>query len=318
MKKMTNIIVGCGGSGAKIAASMAELMGQDPSWRHEMDDNVYFMLLDTDRGDLEQYADKIKRAAPNIHVSDLLTTNGYSNVGEILDDLAPGTRTGSPETDRKALARCADRWWFIDKNKSDFSSAGPFRAPEVSRITTGAGQVPMVSYIATWAAMKSTPRSPTSIESSIEHLCERISNRKVGISFGGESPLGEFNIFFVGSLAGGTGRGALIPVAFKLKEVFYKKFGRIPFISGYLIDQSCFERLREDHERLPQMMNAMTGWSEVSTWISCYQNHKLSKFGYSLPGMTNMHDKANDVLSSLVEIEQISRASDTKDIAKPR
>ena len=86
MKKMTNIIVGCGGSGAKIAVGMAELMGQDPSWRHEMDENVYFMLLDTDRGDLDAHAAKLRAAAPNIHVASLLTTNGYQTVGEILDD----------------------------------------------------------------------------------------------------------------------------------------------------------------------------------------------------------------------------------------
>lgn len=313
MKKMTNIIVGCGGSGAKIAVGMAELMGQDPSWRNEMDENVYFMLLDTDRGDLDAHAAKLRAAAPNIHVSSLLTTNGYQTVGEILDDLAPGTQTGKPETDRLALERFAERWWCREKNASDLNSAVPFSAPKVSRITTGAGQVPMVSYIASWIAMKPTARSSNSIETSIVDLCQKISERRVGINFDGVNPMGEFNIFFLGSLAGGTGRGALIPVAFKLKEVFYKRFGRIPFISGYLMDQSCFERVRGPHEALSQMMNSMTGWSEISSWLSYYEEAcggpvKSTNYGYSLPGFSNMHDRANDVLSSLLQLDEIAAA----------
>jgi hypothetical protein len=313
MKKMTNIIVGCGGSGAKIAVEMAKLMGQDPSWRHEMDENVYFMLLDTDRGDLEAHSAKLKAAAPNIYVASLLTTNGYQTVGEILDDLAPGTSTGKPETDRLALERFAQHWWFVDKNAADLNSARPFRAPKVSRITTGAGQVPMVSYIASWIAMKPSRRSTNSIETTIQNLCQEISQRRVGINFDGENPMGEFNIFFLGSLAGGTGRGALIPVAFKLKEVFYKRFKRIPFISGYLMDQSCFQNKRAPHEELPQMMNSMTGWSEISSWISYYDEEcggrvQPTNYGYSLPGLSNMHDRANDVLSSLLELDDIAGA----------
>lgn len=125
--------------------------------------------------------------------------------------------------------------------------------------------------------------------------------------------MGEFNIFFAGSLAGGTGRGALIPVAFKLKEVFYRRFGRIPFISGYLMDQSCFERIREPQEALSQMMNSMTGWSEISSWLSYYGEEcggrvTPTNYGYSLPGFSNMHDRANDVLSSLLHVDAVAAA----------
>jgi hypothetical protein len=304
MKKMTNIIVGCGGSGAKIAVGMAELMGQDPSWRYEMDENVYFMLLDTDRGDLDKHVAKLKNY-PNVYVASLLTTNGYRNVDEMLRDMAPGTQTGRPETDRIALERFAKRWWCAEKNAPEFLSAMPFDAPDVDNITDGAAQVPMVSYIAAWNSMKPSKGSPNSIEGKINDLCQAIANRKVGINFDGESPMGEFNIFFLGSLAGGTGRGAIIPVAFKLKEVFYKRFGRIPHISGYLMDQSCFVKNREPHNVLPQMMNSMTGWSEISSWLSYYYEETSGKvartnYGYSLPGISNMHDEANDVLSSLL------------------
>jgi hypothetical protein len=312
MKKMTNIIVGCGGSGAKIAVGMAELMGQDPSWRYEMDENVYFMLLDTDRGDLDKHVAKLKNY-PNVYVASLLTTNGYQTVGEILDDLAPGTQTGKPETDRRALERLAARWWCAEKNAPDFDSLRPFTVPDVKVITDGAAQVPMVSYIASWIAMKPSKSSPNSIGGKINELCQIIAQRKVGINFDGESPMGEFNIFFLGSLAGGTGRGAIIPVAFKLKEVFYNRFGRIPHISGYLMDQSCFERGREPHNVLPQMMNSMTGWSEVSSWLSYYGEEtggkvNRSNYGYSLPGVGNMHDEASDVLSSLLAEAKIADA----------
>ena len=311
MKKMTNIIVGCGGSGAKIAVGMAELMGQDPSWRHEMDENVYFMLLDTDRGELDKYVARLKNY-PNVYVASLLTSNGYQTVGEIVDEMAGGTQTGESETDRLALERLATRWWCANKNASDFDSLGTFTVPEVKVLTTGAAQVPMASYIASWIAMKPSKRSPNSIEGKIKELCEIIAKRRVGINFDGESPVGEFNIFFLGSLAGGTGRGTIIPVAFKLKEVFYKKFGRIPHISGYLMDQSCFEKGREPHNVLPQMMNSMTGWSEVSSWLSYYSEETggnvRSNYGYSLPSFDNMHDEASDVLSSLLAEAKIANA----------
>ena len=327
MKKMTNIIVGCGGSGAKIAVQMAKLMGQDPAWRHEMDENIYFLLFDTDRGDLEKYVAELEDpgiTAPNVHVTSLLTTNGYQLVGEIIDDLSSGMIHDNPDHKRKALERFGKRWWLRNgKNATDLESAVPFTAPGVKKITSGAAQVPCVSYVASWISMKPGIKKQNSIETSIESLCKKISENKAGIDYGGDNPLGEFNIFYLGSLAGGTGRGALIPVAFKLKEVFYKQFGRIPFISAYLMDQSCFEANREPHNALPQMMNSMTGWSEISSWVSYYDEEtsgkvKKTNYGYSLPGITNMHDADHDVLSSLLSDSKIADADKKSDYGLDR
>jgi len=298
---MTNIIVGCGGSGAKIAASMAALMGQDPSWRYEMDENVFFLLLDTDAEDLEKSERAIKNAAPDIHVTTVVTTAGYTNPGDILQGMKSGMRTGDPKTDKLALQRFAEHWWCNEPNASDIEKAQPFQIPKVVNLTTGAGQVPMVSYLAAWRAMESTANNPTSIGTAISGLCTSIANIRSYAPTTGRT----FNIFFVGSVAGGTGRGALVPVAFKLKEVFYDRFQQVPFISAYLLDQDCFERTRQPQHDLPQKMNAMTGWSEIAGWLNYYEEQTSGKaknrsdYSYFLPGSLNMHNPSNDVISSM-------------------
>ena len=298
---MTNIIVGCGGSGAKIAASMAALMGQDPSWRYKMDENVFFLLLDTDAQDLDNSERAIKNAAPDIHVTSVVTTAGYTNPGDILQGMKSGMRTGDPKTDKLALQRFAEHWWCNEPNASDIEKAQPFQIPKVVNLATGAGQVPMVSYLAAWRAMESTANNPTSIETAISGLCTSIVNIR------SNEPTTErrFNVFFVGSLAGGTGRGALVPVAFKLKEVFYERFRQVPFISAYLLDQDCFERTRQPQNDLPQRMNAMTGWSEIAGWLNYYEEQtsgnskNRSDYSYFLPGSLDMHNPSNDVISSM-------------------
>ncbi|MEI6606042.1 MAG: tubulin-like doman-containing protein, partial [Verrucomicrobiota bacterium] len=309
MKIMTNIFVGCGGTGAKVALQLSKLMGEDPKWRYEMDENVYFFLLDTDQKDLDKYASEIHTCAPDVYVSSFLTSDGFGTPGEILSEFIPGLTEGSAEQQLKSLNRFSEHWWCSRPDAADAKSIDMFRVPRVAQIMAGAGQVPMVSFLAAWQAMKGTSRNVNSIEKELDKLCTEIGNRRVDINFSGDNPLGEFNIFFVGSVAGGTGRGCVIPIAFKMKEVFFSRFGRIPFISGYFLDQDCFQAGRRDHEVLPQMMNAMTGWSEMSSWLALYEKEHSKTgsanvaYGYSLPGLTATHDPDYDVLHSPMDGE---------------
>jgi len=296
---ITTILVGCGGSGAKTACELSDLMSQDPQWRHEMDECVYFLLIDTDQGDLDRYASRLRKSAPGVYVASLLSSEGFGTVGEILAEFVPGLEHGDEEEKRKAFERFAGHWWFEHPAHPTYESAHAFRAPNVARITAGAGQVPMVSHLAAWHAMKASAKTVNSIEDTIRKLCEVIANRRAGIDFSGGDPLAEFNIFFIGSVAGGTGRGCVIPVAFKFKEVFVSRFKRVPYVSGYLLDQACFEVGRDHHEGLPQMMNAMTGWSEVSAWFTAFREG-MEK-AYSLPGTRRIADTAFDVLRSPLE-----------------
>ena len=302
-KKMTNIIVGCGGSGAKTATELAELMGQDPQWRHEMDQNVFFMLIDTDQNDLDRYSRLLRGSAPDVHVSSILSTAGFNTVGEILAEFIPGLMNGTDAEKRIAMERFSEHWWFENQGDLDFNSANPFRAPLVAQIKTGAGQVPLVSHLAAWHAMRDNARTPNSIESTLINLCDVIAARRAIIDHGGSDPLAHFNIFFLGSVAGGTGRGCMIPVAFKFKEVLFNRFKSVPFISGYFLDESCFKEGRDMNEELPQRINAMTGWSELSSWISYYlananRGYRSDDYAYSLPSTSGTADASYDVLRS--------------------
>ena len=300
MKNMTNIIVACGGSGAKIAVKIAELMGQDPKWRHEMDENIYFMLVDTDKGDLNEYASKLKSndIAPNLFVETCQTSMGYLSASAIIDDLI---RTQPSEA---GLARFAEHWWCGNDAAKARNELVPFLVGEVKDLTAGAAQVPMISLLAAWASMKDSPKNPISIERAMVSLCNQIAKVKPSINSQGENPLSKFNIYFVGSVAGGTGRGALIPVAFKMKEVFYERFKQIPVISAYLMDQSCFSNSRDPSHKMPQMINALTGWSEISSWLNSYAavvkdpTSKRRLYPYSLPGAGGLHDYRSDALRS--------------------
>lgn len=326
-KKMTSILVGCGGSGAKIATELANLMSQDPQWRYDMDENVFFMLVDTDQGDLNSYSDRLKASAPNVHVSSILSTAGFNTVEEILADFIPGLGKGDEDEQREAMSRFAEHWWFKNPSATSWENSEPFRARSVAQIKTGAGQVPLVSHLAAWYAMRDGKRITKSIESTLLELCETIAARRAIINHGDDDPLSTFNVFFLGSVAGGTGRGCIIPVAFKFKEVFFNRFNSVPHISGYFLDESCFKSGRDRHEELPQKLNAMTGWSELSSWLGLFHStetveSKDRNYGYSLPSMREPGDSSYDVLRSARQgrlgADRISKDQDASRRAKAR
>ena len=307
---MCHIVVGCGGSGAKTAHTLALLMAQDPRWRYEMDEHVYFLLIDTDRGDLSRYKLAIEAAAPHVFVTALQTSAGFNSPHEVVDQFRGGIdRTAAPDQRRRSMQRFSDHWWTRDPHADSFDAAHVFRVPFVDDITKGAGQVPMVSHIATWQAMRDNQRGNSSVEGTLSGLFQKIADTRSVKPAGDGGPLDNFNIMFIGSVAGGTGRGCAIPLAFKMKEVIFERFNSVPRISGYFMNEDCFDRRREPHESLPQIMNAMTGWSELSAWITHYQREQAGEYGgetgyrYRLPSPTRPDDEAYDVLRPIADIK---------------
>jgi hypothetical protein len=300
---MSHVFVGCGGSGAKIAVELCRLMAEDPRWRYEMDQHVFFLLVDTDGGDLEKCASSIRRTAPNIHVSILLTTSGFTAAWEMIDAFKSGIDGLEPDQRRSALQRFSHHWWVRDPYADSLVSAKPFRAPDVIDISSGAGQVPAVSYLAIWQAMRDNSGAVSSVETVINELFDRISQRRAELMVRRGDPLSDFNVMFLGSVAGGTGRGCAIPLAFKLKEMFRQSLGKAPPITGYFMHEDCFAANRESHERLPQVVNSMTGWSELSCWLGHIENEEKDKYSspayrFQLPSRTNPHKPSNDVVGA--------------------
>lgn len=301
---MSHVVVACGGSGAKSALRLAQLLAQDPQWRHEMDESVYFLLVDTDAGDLEKYEQSIRAATPRgVYVASLLTSRGFRAPYEIVQEFKAGIEAGMTHQP-SSLARFAEHWWVRNPEAHSFDEAGVLQVAHVDDITAGAGQVPAVSFLATWQAMVANKRAPMSVESVLESLFERMGNVRAPIAAGDAKPLEQFNIMFLGSVAGGTGRGCAIPIAFKMKEVLSKKLGGYPRISGYFLNEDCFVQRRQPHETLPQILNAMTGWSELSAWMHHFEaEHRGDYAGmgyrYSLPGLVKPEDADYDALGEL-------------------
>jgi hypothetical protein len=300
---MTHIVVGCGGSGARSAHRLAMLMKEDPYWRKNMANAVFFLLVDTDAGDLEKNVRLVKDSSiEDTCVESLHVSRGFSAPYEIVEEFRAGVNAGVGK-DPSSLVRFAEHWWTRHPDENSFEKAKPFMVPKLDDVTTGAGQIPMVSYLATWYSMKPNRRSTSSVEKVLEDLFKIIGDRRAPLPANDGSPLDSFNIMFLGSVAGGTGRGCSIPIAFKMKEMLWHVHGKSPTITGYFLNEDCFEKEREDYEVLPQMMNAMTGWSEISGWLTHYEHREGAGYRYSLPGITRTESGEYDVLGARKETD---------------
>ena len=289
------IVIGCGGSGAKTAKKLAELTAQDPRWRYEMDEAVHFFLVDTDKNDLQEYAQGIRDAVPGVHVRSFHSTDGFSSAEQLVNEFRPGLEGMSNQDRETAIRRLSEHLWAENPRGRTFEEAKFFRMPRVDSVQEGAGQVPMVSFVAAWQAMKSSSRSPSSLEGALAEFLQNIANVRAAKAAGTSSPIKQFNVLLVGSVAGGTGRGCATIVALKMKEMIAAKYGQQAWISGYFMNEDCFESVRKQEHVLPQMMNAMTGWSELSAWISL-RDKGDKEIVFRLPGQISPHDPEYDVL----------------------
>jgi hypothetical protein len=304
---MSHIIVGCGGSGAKSAQRLAALMAQHPYWRANMEDSVFFLLVDTDEGELSESEERIRRVAPSgTFVQTLNTTRGFSSAYELVDEFMEAVRRSDPP----AAKRFVEHWWT--QNWREVAAGGEplVFTPDLTEITAGAGQVPMVSFMAAWYAMKSNRRSKgDSVEGAINRLIEEIGNRKAHQKVSAGSPLDRSNVTFIGSVAGGTGRGCALPIAFKMKEMFHQRFDKGATIVGFFLNDDCFEQDLVGQNLLPVMMNSMTGWSELSTWVDL-GHHRSAPPKYRLPGLERPDQEDYDALGATEGGRDIQRPFD--------
>lgn len=289
-----NLIIGCGGTGSKSALRLARLMGDDPGWRSKAPKNFFFFLVDTDQGELDAMAAGIQRAIPDVEVGTYLLTEGFSNPAEIVADFVEGLERLPEEPRLAALSRFLAHWWSQDSQATAIEAARVFTIPHLRNVTTGAGQVPMLSFLAAWRSMQHRGATP-SLEDALSSFANRMLQERSTIPQSSNDQAA-FNVLLVGSLAGGTGRGCVIPVALKVKEVFAERLRRASGvdISAYLFDASCFAGIQQAQEALAQTMNSMTGWSELSVWADVEEHKRV----YALPGIVNMHDPLSDALRS--------------------
>lgn len=285
MPRNANILVGCGGSGIRTLIRLNELLAEDSYWRTRVDEDIYYVLVDTDTSAFDEFDTAIRQqlhgtALPVVKIVRL--AQGMNNLQPTVDEFFINRfPEGSDDAGRERLL---EHWW--NRGEDD-----PFRAPKVKPLYRGAGQCPPVSYFLTW-------RNLRQIEKIFDELIRDIQKRKAGT---GGNPLDELNFCVVGSVAGGTGRGCWELVSFKMRQLF-EKYGEVSTPVAFLFDATAFPEVMKKHpeQSLSMRVNALTGFSELACWmknLSTAGTSRSQTYQYKLPSMDSPADEHTDVLS---------------------
>jgi hypothetical protein len=287
MSNEAHIIVACGGSGIKTITRLNQLLSQDDYWRRRLDNDVYYVIVDTDVEEMKEFQEAVGRdlagSPDSLHITSISLAEGEATLQPLINRyLLDPFRSGSGR-DPRGRERLLKHWWNRGPD-------APFSAPSVIGLTKGAGQCPPISYFLTWCKLKS-------LETRFDDLIKAIQRRQ-----GGFSRTTVLNFLVVCSLAGGTGRGSWEIVAFKLREMF-RRYNMVPKPRAFLFDASIFEDLSRSapRQRLPMRVNSLTGISQLSCWVVnrlAGQQEPSSAYRYHLPSLESPEDDAADVLKA--------------------
>ncbi|MBM4237796.1 MAG: hypothetical protein FJ151_04855, partial [Euryarchaeota archaeon] len=289
----TNLFVGCGGSGIRTLMRLNELLSEDLYWRRQVDEQIYYLLIDTDVDVFDTFDSIVGRqlrgASPPRTVRVRLA-QGVDNLQPLANKHF--IRPFAVEGDRDAEQRLYDHWWAERRLR-------PYTAPDVKPLSKGAGQCPPAAYFLTWWNMREIDRAFDSIM------------REVIVRRGVES-LERMNFCVVSSLAGGTGRGCWKLVAFKVRQLFLRH-NKVPAPVAFLFDSSVFRDLMESYpeQRLAMTINSLTGFSELSCWVKNVYGRGRSgcpPIMYNLPDMEDPGKPAMDVLTVSIDLDQTAAA----------
>ncbi|HYF50458.1 MAG TPA: tubulin-like doman-containing protein [Planctomycetota bacterium] len=277
-----NILVGCGGSGIKTLIRLTALLSEDAEWRYRINNDVYYMAVDTEEDEVANFASNIRRClghGMDPVVEPVFLSQATNSLQPLVNRHFIDPFTGGQNP--KAAERLYEHWWNQGVGK-------PFKASKVSPLTDGAGQCPPISYFLAWEKLGG-------LNNRLNMLMEKIKERRIG------RPLEKINVVIVGSLAGGTGRGCWQLLAFKIRQYLQRYTSDAISTTAFLFDATVFEELAAPNsDQMDRMMiNALTGFSELSTWVNMAAletQGKSSGFVYRLPSMESPEDEDTDVL----------------------
>ncbi len=282
------LLVACGGSGIKTLMRFNEMMASNDEWRKRLPNDVAYLILDTEVELTEEFKGRVDRqmgelggsGMPLIRI--LQITKGLNDIGEIVDKAFYGG------ADDQAAARLRPNWWYNPDGRT------PFRAQFVKSIQDGAGQCCPVSYLCTWNAL---PEFDDILDDLLDNLKRRNMHE--------DRPLDNMQVYFVAGLAGGTGRGAWMPAAFKVRRYLEERGFKIN-PSGIFFERGCYPNVgQSDRDQdLRLKVNTVTGLSELSAWMRVLEGEE---YYFCLP----------DLYSPGVDPENPSGPSDTDVIRVP-
>jgi hypothetical protein len=245
------VLFGMGGMGGRCIARFAEMCSVNPIFGKEMLSRTHFVLIDTDVGDLNKTAARIKTASGRLP--------GLK--APPVEKLAIGADIDSFQSvvlrDQRSFG-----WSGLDENSPLFDAVwtakdkngnrGAFTAPRApGRPSEGASQCPMIS---SYLAMRSVAR----FDEKMNQIQSRIQTQSEGANA---------RLVIVTSLAGGTGRGSWWLAATRARL-------RLPGVRemmGVFLDSSCFEQVlkNETDRAIPLRMhtNSLTGFGELAMWL---------------------------------------------------
>ncbi|HYG78180.1 MAG TPA: tubulin-like doman-containing protein [Planctomycetota bacterium] len=272
------ILVGCGGSGIKTLLRLNELMAEDADLRPRMDNELFYIAVDTEVAMLETFERTIHQQMHGYgvpHLSRVFLSMNEVILQPLVDEyfVKPLAKGKKP-----AHERLVKHWWHQPDGEGNLI---PFRASDVRDLAAGAGQCPAVSYFLTWHNLER-------MERIFEDLLAQIIKSHPGT---GADPLSQLNVFVIAGLAGGTGRGCWELIALKIRQMLRDR-GKQSCPIGFLYDATVYKNRVEprDNEWLQMQVNALTGISELSAWIGNIHGNRqggAKRLSYSLPNMTN-------------------------------
>ena len=265
-EKTKTLLIGCGGSGITTLIRLNEFMANDARLREDMAENISYLILDTNSGDLETFRKNI-----NLHMGNntgkmpiirtIHTTNGYYSPEEIVNN-----SFGLLKNDAD-INLMKNYWWYHKDEKGQ----RPFSGERVGGISGGAGQCCQVSYLAAWSKMDEIGQN---IESLLEEICDKVHGSDA-------DPLSHLKVYIVAGLAGGTGRGSWPLVAFKVRQCLWDRGITVP-IDGIFFDATCFPNIPANQEE-NTCVNSCTGMSELAAWIRMKLSNNRKPF--TLPSL---------------------------------
>ena len=290
-----HVIVGCGGTGIKTLKRLNRLLSQDFYWRRRLDNDVYYVVVDTDVEEMREFEASVQHdlagAPDKPYICSVQLSRGETHLQPLVDRyfLKPFEGGENPEGRERLL----EHWW----NKGPES---PFIAPAVKPVTKGAGQCPPVSYFLTWKQLKN-------MERQFDELIHAIQRRRSGLS-----SADELNFLIVAGLAGGTGRGSWELIAFKLRELF-GGYEHPPTPRAFLFDSSVYQNIyqKSPEQKTAMRVNALTGVSQLSCWIANKKSGHTDRtniFSYQLPSFESPESEEADVLKVNLELDVNSAA----------
>ncbi len=285
------IFICCGGSGLETAARVNELLCEDVWWRERLDEEIYYIAVDTKATDLKRFIATVNAQAGDAkkpHVYPVLLSKNVTILQPLVEQYISQT------TDPAARQRLLDHWWSV---KDAQGVEEIFTARGVKNLTDGAGQCPPASFFLAWMALGNE------LKQKFDDLMVDIKRFLRPDAPTLATPTSGANLHVIAGLAGGTGRGCWELIAFRLRELLIQtKVQLSPY--ALLYDASVFKHEEEGSDRAVCMrVNSLTGVSQISAWIE--NIHRTDIYtDFRLPHLENARDDKMDLITFKTEIDK--------------